>query len=297
MFRAMSIIFLLFTIMITSAIYSENVKRTDLLYNQERFSAYIINNISYLSKEDLSYIIGIPIEWNSKERAVLIDNMRIYAKIVIYKGQMLLGIKEILQPLGYQIKWDQTTRTITIIPPSNKEKEQKAKINIQKNKNDENKELNNEDKKEKNYQIPIIDSNNTGKNTEKDIDKRQGFQVVFIPRSAFNEEYKVTVSDLKESKIYKGMYNSQDGYKFVIISVSQQNLSNKVQLYTGKFVLFDNRNIKYEYIEGLSSYVLQILMPMGINFGTLVFEIPESAIPSKLILETYGSTPIVINLL
>ncbi len=281
-----------------SFIFSQTIQKADLIYEGNKFNAYLIKNTSYLTKEDLSYIIGSPVRWDPKEKVVLIDNLRIYAKTVIYKGELLLGIKEILTPLGYQIKWDQASRTVTIIPPSAKSTEQKAKVKIQNNNNDQennndsNKNINKKDR----YEIPFVDSNKND-NSKDNMKERQALQVVFIPRSAFNEEYKVTVSDLKESRVYKGMYNSQSGFKFVIINVSQQNLSNKVQLYTGKFVLFDNRNSRYEYIEGLSSYILQILMPNGINFGTLVFEIPETSIPSKLVLETYGSTPIIINLL
>jgi hypothetical protein len=166
------------------------------------------------------------------------------------------------------------------------------------NKQNNNKQENN--RIDGNKKEDISDSNNIKKYEiplDSNVKKDSSFNTVFIPRSAFNEDFKVTVSDMKEGKVYKGMYNAQDGYKFVIVSVSQQNLSNKVQLYTGKFSLYDNRGVKYDYIEGLSSYVLQILMPMGINFGTLVFEIPENSVPTRIVLETYGSTPIVVNLL
>lgn len=288
--------FILFLLLIFCISLSQNLQKADLLFNDSKFNAYIINNISYLEKEDFSYIIGSPVQWDPKEKVVIIDNLRIYAKVIIYQGKLLLGIKEILSPLGYQIKWNQTTRVITIIPPQQKNTNKQAKIKIENQQEQENDNNYNKDNKNKKYEIPVIDENKNKKEDDSSL-RGQGLQVAFIPRSAFNEEYKVTVSDLKESKVYKGMYNAQSGYKFVIISVSQQNLSNKVQLYTGKFVLFDNKNIRYEYIEGLSSYVLQILMPMGINFGTLVFEIPETSIPSKLMLETYGSTPIIINLL
>ncbi|MCX7972205.1 MAG: copper amine oxidase N-terminal domain-containing protein [bacterium] len=297
--------FIIFLVLIMIFVFSESPKKAELIYNDTKLSAYIINNTAYLSKEDLSYILGSPITWNKEERVIIVENMRIYARIAIYKSQLLLAIKDVLPPLGYQIKWDQQTRTVRIIPPSNKNQEYKAKVKIESSKNSEenrdseenrhNQKSKGKSKDSSTYQIPFIDSGSD--KSQKDVKPEQSLQVVFIPRSAWNEEYKVTVSDMKESKIYKGMYNAQIGYKFVIISVSQQNLSNKVQLYTGKFVLFDNRNIRYEYIEGLSSYVLQILMPMGINFGTLVFEVPETSIPSKLVLETYGSTPIVINLL
>jgi len=286
------ILFLFLSFFISLNVNVLALEKADLIYKDTKLSAYIINNVSYVSKEDLSYIIGYPVEWDSKERVVIVDNMRIYSKIVIYKGQLLIAIKEVLGALGYQIKWDQATRTITIIPPQSNKKESKANVKLSEKVNKEAEESSkNVKKEEKKYEIPL---ENNKKNERSD---GIALQTVFVPRSAYNEDFKVTVSDLKESKIYKSVYNSQEGYKFVIVSVSQQNLSNKVQLYTGKFVLYDHRNIRYEYIEGLSSYVLQILMPMGINFGTLVFEIPDNSVPSKLVLETYGSTPIVINLL
>lgn len=288
-------VFIMCSFILLSIVLSQGPQKVNLIYNDSNFDAYIISNISYLSKENLSYIIGKPVIWDSKEKVIIIDNIRIYSKIAIYKGELLVSLKETLTPLGYQIKWDQYTKIITIIPPLNKKEENKAKVKIEENENKYREETKNKENS-KNYEIPLnnFDNRNSDKYSTRG---NQSFQIVFIPRSAFNEEYKVTVSDLKEAKVYKGMYNSQSGYKFVIISVSQQNLSNKVQLYTGKFVLFDEKNIRYEYIEGLSSYILQILMPMGINFGTLVFEIPETSIPSKLMLETYGSTPIIVNLL
>ena len=107
----------------------------------------------------------------------------------------------------------------------------------------------------------------------------------------------MTVTEVKETDTVKSFYHPSQGHKFVVVFVSQQNISNKIQIYTGRFYLVDDQGNRYDYIEGLSNYWLQVLIPNGINFGSLVFEIPKDRYPAKLVLETYGNPPLVVNLL
>ncbi|MGC8733643.1 MAG: hypothetical protein ACP5RD_01130 [bacterium] len=278
----------------------------NLNYNNNSYKAYIFDNISYVDTQTLASILESPVYWDANERALIVSNLKIYTKAVVYKSKLLIALRDVLIPLGYQIQWDQVNRNITIYKPSYKKNINKANLEIQESNNDNNLEQENKNennnknvkKDSKKYEIPFIDNDNNNKNN-KNIEKSLigTPPTIFIPRSASNEEFKITVSDLKESKLIKGLYTPQAGFKFVILTVSQQNLSNKVQLYTGKFVLYDDKGNKYDYIEGLSSYILQVLLPSGMNFGTLVFEIPENNIPSRLVLETYGSTPITLSLI
>ena len=277
-------------------------------YNNEYYSAYIFKNISYVDTQTLALILESPVYWDPTEKALIVSNIKIFTKVVIYKGKLLVALRDVLIPLGYDIKWNQVDRVITIYKPNYKVNNNKANVKVESSFNDfkatnfkESDKGNKNSKDSKKYEIPFIgndDNKQNGKDT-KEVNKKPTEipPTVFIPRTASNEEFKVTVSDLKESKLVKGLYSPQVGFKFVILTVSQQNLSNKVQLYTGKFVLYDDKGYKYDYIEGLSSYILQVLLPSGMNFGTLVFEIPEGNVPSKLVLETYGSSPIVVNLL
>ncbi len=277
----------------------------NLTYDNNSYKAYIFNNISYVDTQVLASILDSPVYWDPNEKALIVSNLRVYTKAVVYKNKLLIALRDVLVPLGYQIKWDQLNRIITIYKPTYKSNTSKANLKIENNEIenkdiDNNKKDNNKntDKKDtKKYEIPFIDNNDNG--DSKNINKLPVSTppTVFIPRSASNEEFKITVSELKEVKLIKGLYTPQPGFKFIVLTVSQQNLSNKVQLYTGKFVLYDDKGYKYEYIEGLSSYILQVLLPSGMNFGTLVFEIPENNIPSKLVLETYGSTPITLSLI
>lgn len=277
----------------------------NLTYDNNSYKAYIFNNISYVDTQVLASILDSPVYWDPNEKALIVSNLRVYTKAVVYKNKLLIALRDVLVPLGYQIKWDQLNRIITIYKPTYKSNTSKANLKIENNEI-ENKDINNNkkdnnkntDKKDtKKYEIPFIDNNDNG--DSKNINKLPVSTppTVFIPRSASNEEFKITVSELKEVKLIKGLYTPQPGFKFIVLTVSQQNLSNKVQLYTGKFVLYDDKGYKYDYIEGLSSYILQVLLPSGMNFGTLVFEIPENNIPSKLVLETYGSTPITLSLI
>jgi hypothetical protein len=292
------LLFFLFYLYLLKFQVFSNVE-ANLSYDNNSYKAYILNNISYVDTQVLSAILDTPVYWDPNEKVLIASNLRIYTRAVVYKNRLLIALRDVLIPLGYEIKWNQVNRSITIYKPSHKKSISKADLKIENSNTNSNDKTNKNDNTKK-YEIPFIDNDNKNDtNKSKEINKQPIATppTVFIPRSASNEEFKVTVSDLKESKLVKGLYTPKEGFKFVILTVSQQNLSNKVQLYTGKFVLYDDKGYKYEYIEGLSSYILQVLLPSGMNFGTLVFEIPENNIPSKLVLETYGSTPITLSLI
>lgn len=299
-FRFLFLFFLLYFYI--SKVHVFAYLEANLNYNNSLYKAYIFDNISYVDTQTLASILESPVYWDANERSLIVSNLKIYTKAIVYKTKLLIALRDVLIPLGYQVQWDQVNRNITIFKPSYKKNINKADFKMKESNNNldqKNIEEKKDSKKDtKKYEIPFID-NDINKSNNKNSDKTSISTppTVFIPRSASNEEFKVTVSDLKEAKLIKGLYTPQAGFKFVILTVSQQNLSNKVQLYTGKFVLYDDKGNKYDYIEGLSSYILQVLLPSGMNFGTLIFEIPENNVPFRLVLETYGSTPITLSLI
>jgi hypothetical protein len=118
----------------------------------------------------------------------------------------------------------------------------------------------------------------------------------FLPKQGRNEIFSVTVSNIEDVGTIKNYYRPHAGAKYVVVYLSQQNVSDRVQIYTGKFTLADGNNMIYEYQESLSNYWLVILKPGGMNFGYLVFEMPENAIPTKLILHALNSEPLAVNL-
>lgn len=118
----------------------------------------------------------------------------------------------------------------------------------------------------------------------------------YIPRTAQNSVFKVTVSNLEIVPVIKDFYKPRSGSKFVVASLSQQNISNQVQIYTGKFSLVDQNQNSYDHLEGLSNFWLVILRPYGVNFGYLVFEIPQNSKPICLVLHALNQAPLTINL-
>ena len=118
----------------------------------------------------------------------------------------------------------------------------------------------------------------------------------FIPISATNDIFKITVTNLETVGSMKGHYTPKPGNKFVITYLSQQNISDEVQIYTGKLALIDSNEQAYDYVEALSNFWLLVLKPGGINFGYLVFEIPQNASPMKIILSTTTRPPLTLNL-
>jgi len=118
----------------------------------------------------------------------------------------------------------------------------------------------------------------------------------FIPKSESNGVFRVTVTNMEYVDSIKDYYKPKPGYRFVIVYLSQQNISDEVQIYTGRFSLLDQNNHSYDYIEGLSNFWLVILRPGGINFGYLVFEIPGDTKPMKVVLHGLNQAPLSVGL-
>jgi len=119
---------------------------------------------------------------------------------------------------------------------------------------------------------------------------------VYVPKSTQNNVFQVTVTNIEAVASIKDYYHPRAGYRFVIVYLSQQNVSNEVQIYTGRFSLLDENNHAFDYIEGLSNFWLVILRPYGINFGYLVFEMPVDAHPTRLALHALNQSPLTLNL-
>ncbi|MFH0801014.1 MAG: DUF4352 domain-containing protein [bacterium] len=119
---------------------------------------------------------------------------------------------------------------------------------------------------------------------------------IFRPVTANNSVFSVTVTNIETMNTIKDYYKPKTGYKFVTVYLSQQNVSNEVQIYTGRFSMLDQSNTSYDYAEQLSNFWLIILKPGGINFGYLVFEVPQDARPARLLLHALNQAPLSLNL-
>lgn len=121
-------------------------------------------------------------------------------------------------------------------------------------------------------------------------------RTVYVPKTAQNNVFAVTVTNIESVASIKDFYHPRPGHRFVIVYLSQQNVSDEVQIYTGRFSLLDQNNHSHDYIEGLSNFWLVILRPYGINFGYLVFEVPVDSQPTRLALHALNQSPLTLNL-
>lgn len=124
---------------------------------------------------------------------------------------------------------------------------------------------------------------------------QSGAGTVYLPRSTQNNIFAVTVTNVETVASIKD-YRPRPEYRFIIVYLSQQNVSNEVQLHTGSFSLLDQNNRSFDYIEGLSNFRLVILRPYEINLGYLVFELPVDAHPTRLALHALNQAPLTLNL-
>ncbi len=285
--------------------------------------ALIIKNRTYVALDDLEKLLGFKVWWSYDEQLLYVGKVGVDVAPIIIKGKTYVPIRPVAKASGYTLSWDQRTRTVTLVKIntskyqgyshsaklrtlevssstlSSKSKttreetvEQRVEELIEKKTSKTKTKT--KPRTDESFTLPPV-SPKTGPNIT--FGKGKAYREVFMPRYAKNSEFLVTVTEVKETDTVKSFYHPAKGNKFVVVFVSQQNISNKIQIYTGRFYLVDDQGNRYDYIEGLSNYWLQVLIPNGINFGSLVFEIPKDRYPAKLVLETYGSPPLVVNLL
>ena len=119
---------------------------------------------------------------------------------------------------------------------------------------------------------------------------------IFVPRAGQNSIFQVTVTNVQAVGNIKEFYKPRAGHKFVVVYLSQQNISNEVQIYTGKFNLQDVSGNTYNGLDNLSNFWLVVLRPQGINFGYIVFELPLESSAASLTLNTVNQPPLVLPL-
>ena len=119
---------------------------------------------------------------------------------------------------------------------------------------------------------------------------------VFIPKIARNAAFQVTITNLEKLTAFRGYYQPKGGHRFIVVYLSEKNVSSMAQVNPGRFYLMDQMGTSYEAMEDLSSFWPVILRPYGVNFGYLVYEVPEERVPSSLVLTSTGNAPLSMNL-
>ncbi|MHB2016690.1 MAG: DUF4352 domain-containing protein [Candidatus Xenobia bacterium] len=118
----------------------------------------------------------------------------------------------------------------------------------------------------------------------------------FTPVIAGNGDMQVTVTNLEVTNEFRHAYHPSDGHQFVVVYASLQNTSQIVQVSEGKFLLRDGAGRTYEPLDNLSTLMLVVLRPAGINYGYSVFEIPQGTQPEAFMYVQENHAPLVVAL-
>lgn len=232
----------------------------------------IVNNVMYLPAVALSNTLRVPLKigWSTKYHTVILNGIAMTTNLYYSKENLLFPANAVERLLKVKVSWDSSRKAIII-------------------------SRNGKSPTAANPEKPIAPSEEKKHKTQ--VEQPRKHSRIFIPQTEKNEIFSVTVSDVTFETSIKDYYKPNKGNIFVVVYLSQTNISPELQVYTGKFSLIDNSNRAFDPIEGLSNFWLQVLKPYGTNFGYLVFEIPENADPVNFTLHSLeGRHPVTIFL-
>lgn len=236
----------------------------------------IVNKgVAYVPLHKVLSLLNVKYSWNPSQRTLTMNGKPVVGSVIRYKGVMYTSYMSISNNTNLPVAFDSLRKRV-FINPLMSASDLSASLG---------------GGKAINTPTPApVKKNNAVKPAGAVIDEP------FVPVTAENDVFKVSVTNLEQLATIKGQNPTSPSNKFVTVYLSQQNVSNEVQIYTGKFALLDMGGRVYEYIEGLSNFWLVVLRPGGTNFGYIVFEVPKDAQPRQLVLSTTSRPPLSLNL-
>ena len=239
--------------------------------------AIVNKGVAYVPLHKVLSLLKIQYKWDPSARSLTMNGKPVTGSVIRYKGVMYTSYLSISSNTNLPVAFDALTKRV-FVNPQMSASDLMASLG-----------------KGKPIEPPPAPAikNNASSNA-----KPSGpvIEEPFVPVTAENDVFKVSVTNLEQLSSIKGQQPSSPSNKFVTVYLSQQNVSNEVQIYTGKFALLDMNGRVYEYIEGLSNFWLVILRPGGTNFGYIVFEVPKDSQAKQLILSTTSRPPLSLSL-
>lgn len=241
-------------------------------------------NSVYLPVKTLASALGANIEYNAKSNCAKVNGNIIQAIPATKDGKTYLPVKQVANAVGATVVYDKKTNSVKITAKAASAKPSVVKV----------KPITTVEtvvvKKPATEPKPAPAGTPAASSEDEDLKP-------FIPRSATNGIFKITVTNVETTNVIKGSYGAKPGFKYIIVYFSQQNVTDKLQTYLGKFRLMDTNNNYYGWTTGLSNYWVIVLRPGGISYGYLVFEIPTYAKHQSLYLDMSNRPPITVSVL
>ena len=278
--------------------------------NPVNLQAVLRNGVAYYPIEDLVSVTGARVNWNPSAKELRINETVIDVEPVYLGGKIYLPLDTFANAAGYTTTWDAGRGTVvmkrvsTNMPQAAHSVSTPGRARVPGG-HDLPYDATLDGRLPAGWQFanPIeppaaplsrpTPPTQASINVMKRAENNSGD--VFIPRSARNAAFHVTVTNLERLPSFRGYYQAKSGYLFYVVYLSQKNISGVPQVYPGKFHLQDAQGNSYDSMEELSSFWPVIMKPFGINFGYLVYEIPDTTFPARLVHTTVGLAPLSVN--
>ena len=269
------------------------------------------DDVFYYPVDQLANVGGVRYNWNANSKVLDINGVRPRVEPLVIGGQAFLPLEAFVDASGLVATWDLGRGTLMLNRSSDKMPTANQGMRTAGAPGDH------QDPREMPFDASLAGRlpvgwhhpnplENTapppGMATSKSpntalLDRKQnGSTDVYLPRSGSNGAFLVTITDVERVDNLRGYFQPKGGHRFVIVYLSQKNVSGVAQVDPGKFYVQDGGGNNYEALDDLSSHRPVIFRPYGINFGYLVYELPEFNSPSRLILTTVGQAPLSVNL-
>lgn len=250
-----------------------------------KFVPLVKEYVNFLTINELSNIITNKIEYNTYTKEVKINNFPVNLKSdpIIKSGKIYLPVDSIVSAAGGTVSFDARENILKITMTKKQTSTYTKPVTIKVT-------------PVKTETVTVTTPASTPSPAPAQQVAADDDSKPFIPRSDSNGIYKVTVTNVEKASVLKGNYPVKAGFKYIIVYFSQQNITDRILTYAGRFYMLDDSNNEYRWVSGISNYWAVYFKPNGICFAYFVFEIPLFAQPAYLCLDLGNNVPVRVAL-
>ncbi len=270
-----------------------------------KLSAILRNGIAYYPVQPVVAAFGADMYWNPTVRALRIDRKNIEIEPVFIGEEIYLPLETMAEALGASATWNPGQAEVVL----NRTKRPEAINNTPMTSFQGShvpEDYTTGGRTPSNLQpppsVPVRPAQGTpdplaGQRVAAVLDREQaGAGDIYTPRVARNAAFQVTVTNLEVVDNIRGHHQPRNGHRFIVVYVSQKNVTMQPVLNPGNFYVQDQMGNDFEPLMEFSNFMGVVLKPYGINFGYFVYELPAQSVPIHLVLVSTTHSPVTVNL-
>lgn len=270
-----------------------------------KVNAILRNGVAYYPVQPVIAAFGADMYWNPTVRALRIDRKNIEIEPVFIGEEIYLPLETMAEALGASATWNPGQGEVVL----NRTKRPEA-INNPPLTSFQGSHIPEDyttgGRTPSNLQpppsVPVRPQQGTpdpvaAQRVARQLEREQaGAGDIYTPRVARNAAFQVTVTNLEVIDSIRGHHQPRNGHRFIVVYVSQKNVTMQPVLNPGTFFVQDQEGNDFEPLMEFSNFMGVVLKPYGINFGYFVYELPTQSVPIRLVLVSTTQSPVMVNL-